>query len=77
MTPVAAGTCGLKPLAQELIANVSTVMLDLMECFEGTWQIIQQLCPAKEENIAGMPHWESGPELVWVAALAAVASLLL
>ncbi|KAE8418547.1 hypothetical protein BDV36DRAFT_294975 [Aspergillus pseudocaelatus] len=76
VTPAAAEPCGLKPLAQELATNVSAAMLDLMKCSEGTWQTIQQPCPAKEENIAGMPRWRSGPGLVWVATLTAVASLL-
>ncbi|KAB8219114.1 hypothetical protein BDV33DRAFT_204801 [Aspergillus novoparasiticus] len=76
VTPAAAERCGLKPLAQELAASVSTAMLNLMECPEGTWQTIQQPCLAKEESI-GMPRRGSGPGLVWAAVLAAVASLLL
>ncbi|PIG69429.1 hypothetical protein AARAC_005233 [Aspergillus arachidicola] len=76
VTPAAAEPCGLKPLAQELAANVFTAMLDLMECSEGTWQTIQQPCLAKEESI-GMPRRGSGPGLVWAAVLATVASLLL
>lgn len=75
-TPAAADLCGLKPVAKELAANVSTAMLGLMECSEGTWQNITQHCTPKPTAKSGGSRWTPGPEMGWMLLLAAAYAFL-
>lgn len=71
-TPAAASLCGLKPFAKELAANVSTTMLGLMGCSEGTWQNITQRCAVKSEGL----RWTPALEVVWMLMVATAYALL-
>ncbi|KAB5513031.1 hypothetical protein GE09DRAFT_981461 [Coniochaeta sp. 2T2.1] len=83
-TPIAdttngADLCGLRPLAKDLAANVSTAMLGLMGCSEGTWQTIMQPCPLKPKS-NGALQWRESPGMgwtwIWIPALVSTASVL-
>lgn len=63
--------CAYKPVAAELAANVSTLMLSNMGCDEGTWQNITAPCP-RQESTASLRSIEFGTGLVLALAFAAV-----
>ncbi|EFQ97487.1 hypothetical protein MGYG_00527 [Nannizzia gypsea CBS 118893] len=67
--PPVSDPCLVKPFANELAADVSRTMLDLMGCPDGDWRTIKEPCPPMETKRSGVPRKEPGLVSLLAAAV--------
>ncbi|KAK8095825.1 uncharacterized protein PG998_002454 [Apiospora kogelbergensis] len=74
-TDIKPSKCAFQPVAKELAANVSEVILSKMRCKEGSWQTITAPCPREKSTASSLYSVGVGLALSFVFALCNLLSI--